>query len=787
MRWIIIGVVLSLSSGWVSGQELPVRVIQIVRDRDSGYFDALIAGWTSELQQLADGEYRVEVRDDLNAAGDLDQVETLLARALSDATVDVVFAAGVAATSVAARIDPERRVNPVVGGAIEFADLDDSLLQVGGASSLKNFTFVRSPRRIAADLERLAQLAGTRRIHAIVDRNAIEFFGESLQAQVERVESRLGVDLVLVPGYESAEASLAELPADARAVYVSILVATSAPERTRLFEGLAERGVFSFSMTGRLDVERGALAGLSPDQRPAIHRRMALNIHQVLNGIPTELLPVTLRSEDRLFINLRTARRIGWSPDYDTVLVADLLDQDPAMNGAAELTLEGALERAAKRNPDVLAQEARRRRAAFQVDTLRASYRPSVSLVAQGAYQGTSDRIDRIQTPRHLERVSLGAELTQLLFSDRVASGITAGRESSRGAEQDLESIRLDVTESAGIAFLDVLLTDALHRIEKENLQLIENNLQLAKVRREIGVAEASEVFRWESNRARARSQLIQRDSDRRNARVQLNVVLGVPRTARFDLVDIQLEPNEFYYLDGQLGELIRNSREFEDFLEYARTVAPERAPEIRSFERALAAQGVLLNERRRRNLLPEIRLTASYDRVLQDSSFSSTDSQNEWLVGIGFVIPLFEGGRRRSEIGEIQETVVELSQQRNAALYLIEQRALAAGYGVMASHPALRLGRLAREAAERSYAAIETKYSQGAATIVDLLDAQRELLSQRQEEAAAGYRYLQDIVALQRATSWFEYNKNPEERARWRSAIRTFIDERAPDVGGSR
>jgi len=756
----------------------PDYVIAVVKDRDSPYFDAMIAGFRKELDGLAGSEYRFEIRDAFNAGGQADQVGATLDRALADSDVDAIFAAGFVVTSIAAGLPSDRRRVPIVGGAIEFADLEGgSLIAPSGSSSVANYTFIQSPRRIPADLEKLAELAGTRKIYAIVDAFAFSSLEEKLTPRVAEMQKRLDIELEIVAAADTLDETLSRLPAEARAVYVAILGDKTAEDRTQLFRALAERDVLSFSMFGAPDVERGALAGLASGNTFAIHRRIALNFHQLLAGVSAEVLPVSLRADDRLVINMRVAREIGWSPDYDTSLAARFIEADVVRSDARKLDLEGAMQIASTVNPEVVASRAAWRAQVHGVQAIRSSYLPQLGLRAQAGAAGATEQIAQlVATPHHAESFSLGAEVRQLLFSDRINSQFRARRIDADAARLESESSELDAIEAAGIAYLDVLATEALYAIEQENLQIIENNLQLAKLRFEIGAADRSEVFRWQASQAQARAQLFQRDRDRRNARVALNVVLAAPRTRSWALRDIALGDREFYFMDAELSPIITTHEIFQRFVLFLRQEALERSPEIRAFEEGLRAQGILLRERRRRSFVPEINATAAFDRVLQDAHGVRGDSQNEWSVGIGFVVPLFEGGRRIAETDQIRAQSEQLAAQRDQALFVVEQRALAASYAMAASHPTMRLSRVARDAAEQNFRAVQAKYQQGAASVIDLLDAQSQLLTQRQSAAVAAYQYLRDVISMQRAIAWFEFQKAPEERAAWTDSLRRFL-----------
>ena len=755
---------------------LPTHRIALVRDRDSPYFDEVIAGFRAELEALSADQYQFELRDTYNAEGDPARVAGVLRSALQDPDVSVVYTAGFVSTFAASSLDEADRTKPVVGGAVEFIDVNGEQIAADGGSKIPNYTFIQSPRRVEADLEKLAQLSGADAIYAIVDRFAFDSLQGIFRPQIDALAAKLGVHLEAIPRGDTPAASVAGLPAGAKAAYVPVLSGVDDAFRRELFEELRRKNILSIGILGARDAEIGAFAGLASDNTAALHRRIAINLHQILSGVPTQLLPVLLRADDQLVINMETAAAVGWSPDYETSLAARFLFRDVAAADTPELSLEEAMELAETGHPDVASAGARARAEEFSTDVARGSYRPQLDFFGEAGVAGATERAGPVLDPAHAHSLALGLELRQLLFSDRVGSQVRAQTLVADAARLEEDSVRLDVIEASGAAFLDVLTAEALYEVEKENLQLIENNLQLAKLRRDIGAGEPVEIFRWEASRAQAHSNLFRRDSERKTARIRLNVALGVERTRSWRLRDIRLADDDFYFMDEALSGLVTNLAVFRRFIEFLRSDARERSPEIAAFEKNLSAQGVLLDERSRRNFVPEVSGIAGFQRTLQGAHRIRSDSQNEWSVGFGFVFPLFDG-RRSAERGRIRSVRSQLSSQRDQALFLIEQRALAAGYGIGASHPAMLFSRRALEAANANFDAVQSKYQQGAATILDLLDAQQERLAQRQNEALAGYRYLRDVLAMQRAIAWFEYSKSADERTAWVERLRSFLE----------
>ncbi|MEM1295701.1 MAG: TolC family protein, partial [Verrucomicrobiota bacterium] len=762
------------------------KILAIVRDGESWYFDGLVEEFIYQLEELAVGNYGLEVYE-ANAEYDPDVVRELLGQALENPSVDLIYAAGIVATEVAASMPDEDRRVPIMAGAVRFSDLAGLRISAEGTSAIPNLTFITNPQRVSEDLRMLRDLTRTKKIHGLIDAYALSSISALEKAKSE-AEKALGVSLDVVGTKMTAKETLAAIPNDVTDAYVTILPSLDIFEREDLLLGLAERKIRTISMLGASDVEIGALAALAPDNSEAVARRTAVNAHQLLQGVSTELLPVYLPVEDNLVINLETADTVDWSPDYETVLTAQFVNEDRGEKGDG-IDVAKAMSKAASRNAEVRTTAEDETIAQQDVYITRSNRRPQVTIEGNHSRQdladsyvdapGASFGASPTSSSNRSFQGEYGVQVRKVLFNDEIRSGMKAGKESVIASRLDTRSVQLDAMEDAAIAYFNYLSTNDLYEIEKENLRLTENNLQLAKLRIEIGSAEPSERFRWEQDVARSRAQLFQRDSDRADALVEFNRILGEPRGKKWDFEDYEVADDEFFFMDDDISPLIENIRDFEKFSAFLQSLAVFNSPELRSFEHSLAAQGILLDQNRRSFVLPEISGFVSQNRtVLGANTLDDYLSQHESLVGFQFSIPLFEGGRRTAEVERQRSIIRQLAAQRENALELIEQRTYAAVHGISAAHPNIRFSRQGLEASEKTYESIQEKYSQGAASILDLLDAQSALLGQRQEAAIATYSYLQQIHRLQRAIAWFEYEKSASEKREWTEALKTYLDD---------
>lgn len=751
---------------------LPERTIGVVMDSPSPHFDKITESFSALLEPLSQDQYSLKLKYFKSPSLSHGAISQTLQAALKDQSVDALFTAGLSSTHLAMRLSAEQRSKPVIGGAIEFSDLSQSLISPDGTSRLSNFSFVMLPQRISSDLQTLASLSESKIIHALVESNVIVSFGEELAKDVAILEEKLGTEIRIV-SYEKGGSALNNLPPSAKAVYIPLLPSITQTERKKIFQTLARKRVIHVSMLGKGDVDDGAFAALAPDLQETLPKRLALNFHQVLQGINTKHLPVILQQADQLNINLATAQKIQWSPDYDTSLTANFFEQEEIVESNGVLHLEQAMKMATEKNLDISIAKAQWESSYADALTARAAFGTTASLVGESGYQRVNSPIS-LFTPKESSSLSLGVEVNRLLYSNQLYRQIQALDEIVESSELNKESVTLDSVESTGHAFLDALLAEEIYKIQKRSVMLAQENLNLAKIRFEVGARDNTDALRWEASLASARSQLMQADSDRKNARLQLNVLLDVDPKTHWDLTEIMLTDEDAYFIDNRLFDLIENKGDFQKFIHFCQELSVLRSPELKSFLHTLKAQGILLKERSTRYRNPQVQLSASATQVFQDSSLTRSGDQNEWVVGVGFSVPFLEWDLRKAEMSQIQAGVKELQAQEKQATYLIQQRAMSSCYNMAASHPGMRLSRKARIAAEKNFKAVQDQYSVGQANIVQLIDAQSSMLNQEQAEMAAQYGYLKDIVSLQRSLAWYEFNASASSKE---ALISHFLD----------
>lgn len=776
------------------GDALPRVTIAVVRDGPGSYCDELVGRIKQELQILTAGEFDVSFKEipAFDAGWKVRRVSGVLKAALEDPESSVVLVMGVLVAQNAGR-QFGNLPKPVLCGFVMDADTLELQYDEAGHSTVSNFSFVVTPLRASHDLQALHDLVPAPVTHVLIDAKLSEGI-RNLESAAARFEERLKFSLEFVPMNESAEEALAALPADAVAVYFTPPLRMSDDEQQKLIDGLNARKVRSLSMRGRPDVERGMLAGLVADIAPRTARRVALNLQQILLGEPAESLSVHLPVDEQLLLNARTAVSIGYVPAFETLIEAEVLFGD-ALELGENLTLEDAMLRAGAQHVDVEIGLAGAVAAAADRRRTRAGFLPQVMARGQ-AYRIDDDRAANSGGFQPEARSTAGVVLQQVIFSDSVISRYRQSSFGAEGARFEAESARLDAMAEGGTRFLQYLSAKALYDIEIENLKLTRNNLDLARVRREVGTSGPEELLRLEAQEAQQRSAVLEAEASAWQAAQALNQAMGENLTRRWRPRDIAMKDEDFHFLGGGLRGLVNDARALDALRDYSVQEAEANSPTLRALDCAIRSQEIALRAVRRRGWIPELSASATLDHVT-DERFagpglgeqlagagyplppSSGVDDEEWTVAVLAELPLFEGGGRMAEVARASAELREQKAAREKARQLVELQARNALYSLQHAQPNIRLSRIAADRAQKNLDVVMEKYANGSRPLIDLLDAQSQALVQKQTAAIAVHEYLRHLVAYQQAIAWFEVDHTEAEKADWLKRFQGFVASR--------
>jgi len=754
---------------------MPVTVGVLLDGPGSRFADGVTV-LEEEILSVTGGEFDVRfapggvVAGDWTAAGVRRSLDALLA----DDRIDIVVTAGFLGSHLACgRRDLKK---PVIAPVIFDAEAQALPFdREKGASGVANLVYINTFRSLAADIRSFLEVVRFERLALLLPEYLAEGIPE-LRALAGRAGRETGVTVKIVPVGSSAAEALAAIPPETQAVFVGPLPLLDRAAFRELVDGLVSRRLPSFSYWGRAEVEAGILATATPDGAlEHVARGVGVHVLDILRGADPGSLSVAYEQGGQLTINMATARAIGAAPSIAVLTEAELLNEAPAEGGRV-LTIGRVIEEVQKSNLELASAERSVAAGEQSVREARSSLLPQLDLSAGGRL------IDEDRARASLgiapEKAWTGtAEATQLLYDESAWAVYDVEKNLQAARLEDRETVRYDAIFAAASAYLDVLRARSSERIRKNNLRLTRQNLERARIRVSVGVAGPEEQYRWESEIARSRRDVLDAEARTRQAIHRLNRVLNRPlregfragEALREDPLEGMVPPRflEYFGDDGRLDRL-------RDFVVNEALTA---SPELKSLDAAIAATRRSLTAARRAFWLPSFVLRGDVTEVFGESGAGTGGSSipgfdepddTDWSLGVYATFPLYDGGRKYGTAGRLAQELARLELDRRAVADRVEERVQNAVDVLRASYSGIGLARDAARAARRNLEVVTGGYSEGIKSIIDLLDAQNLVLVADERAANAVYDFLLDLASLQRAVAGFDLFLGGEAQQAW-------------------
>jgi outer membrane protein len=385
--------------------------------------------------------------------------------------------------------------------------------------------------------------------------------------------------------------------------------------------------------------------------------------------------------------------------------------------------LREALISAYETNPTLAAARANQRATDESVPIARAAGLPQASATA-----GYTEIVDPTGSPASslgssgftLEgpdrQLNAGLNLSVPLYSGgAVKNNVAAAEHRVEAGQADLRGTESQVFSQTVAAYMDVILNSAVVGLNRNNVDVLSVNLEATRDRFEIGDLTRTDVAQSEARLALARSDTRTAEANLANARERYIQVVGKPPE--------NLEP----------PPPLPNLPETAD---QAVAIALESNPDlIAARERAKAADRDI--DVAGASRLPQLSAVVggTYSNTLGSlsipgSSISVPQTSSGLTVGLSGSIPLFQGGRVGAQRRQAQARAGAALEQEIGAERNVIAQTRSAFSSWQAAKDVIASSQAAVDAATLSLEGVRAENSVGNRTIIDILNAEQELLS---------------------------------------------------------
>ena len=383
-------------------------------------------------------------------------------------------------------------------------------------------------------------------------------------------------------------------------------------------------------------------------------------------------------------------------------------------------TLRDALVAVYDSNPTLQGARANQRATDEGVNIQRAPGLPSASVTATHVEFLRQSTNSFTAPDRNL---GVSGQLQVPIYSGgAIRNGINAAEERVTAGQADLRGTESTIFSQTVAAYMDVLRTEALARLAANQVGVLEVTFQSTNDRFEIGDVTRTDVAQAQSRLAVARGDLQTSAANLVAARETYIQLVGRAPT---DLQAPPPLPGLPENVDDAVAVALENNPNL---------IAAKELAEAAGYDTEVAGAG----------RLPTVGLFANYDY----SDFFGTlggpvaadfaQSEQTANAGVQLRIPIFQGGlpaARQRQAGARETAALE---QVVAAERGVIQQTRSAYVAWQASKAVIESSRAAVEAAELSLEGVRAENSIGNRTIIDVLNAEQELLSSRAQLVTA-------------------------------------------------
>lgn len=658
-----------------------------------------------------------------------------------------------------------------------------------GKSGKDNFTYLLTARNFVSEIESFKKLHDFNTLTVVNAPGFSKSIDEAKRAELlDSLENSLNITIKVVQAEEEVSATIQAIGTP-EAVYLSSLPAKSKSYITRLSNYFIEQKIPAFS-SSRQHVDEGILGAASGNNNlQQVTRRIAVVADEILSGINAAENFVALNLGEDIFLNVETARKIEFTLPFEVILTVNLVGETKTKAGGysfAEIA-ENALEN----NFSIEISYKDIDLSKLDIKSSRSIILPSLS-TGLTAVQINEERANAaINSPE--KSLSLDFTLSQVIYSEEALAALKISQYLRNAQEYGTAADVLDVLLDTYSAYLNVLTAKTNFTIQRQNLENTKTNLELAAIRVDLGAANNSDRFRWESEVANATQSLIEAQTALLTARLQLNNLLANSLEDDFTIEDIGLE-DEMYrrFREGPLAGLITTPENLKLASDFLYQESLKQNPNKKELLENIKATERQLQQNKRLFFVPTISLQAQASEILARGGEGSEVSEpepgmpafgtglqdNSWSAAVNLTFPLFTGLSRKVNKQRSQVQLEQLAFSNQALDQALELGIRSASINLLRATTNLRYSRVAAENAEKNFQLVQNYYREGAVNITQLIDAQEASLGANLQRAVAIYEFILANLQLEYSIGQFSMFLTEEQLTDFNTRFLEFIAE---------
>jgi outer membrane protein TolC len=772
---------LLFSSLWAK----PTYNIAIVEDGTSQYSKQLKHSLQNEITQLLNRDYEVKFPKKLyyNGKWKYQTIAADINLAMKNPNADMLITLGVLSSHYVAR--KHRFAKPVIATAI----LDPKMQGVpykNGVSSKYNLTYVSGHQSIEQDIKTIKRLYPVKKIAVLVDAVLLKNT-PNIGRYIKKKFAKNKLVIEIIPIGKHSEKDVEKITSDVDFVYVTPLFQQTKKERKKLYETLRLKELPSFSALGQDDVILGALFANAPaNDNKRFIRQIALDVQQIALGSNASKQLVDFTPHPVLSLNMKTANDINYIPSWELLSKATIIESE--QSDSHYFTIEEIMNRAVQYNLQIAIQKHQTEISQANLDTANSAYLPQVHFGAE-AVQIDQDRAIASLGLENESRMDIYVKVSQQLFNQKALSQISINKNFLDAQNKATDFVKLDIGLSASLEYLRILQLRTKLKIEKSNLELSKTNMRSAITKRDIGIGNSSDIYRWQTQIAGEKKSLLFTHAALQEAKHTLNALLDLPQDLPLNFKPVDINNPIFMTHHAKMKQYFLNQKKFLPFQSFLIKSAKKNMPSIKQYHALKQARKLIVASNNYAFYMPTIAFEGGIKEhfISASNQFRDTNpdrfgdfpyaDNTDWKVGLFLRFPLYEGGAKSAQLEASKASLLVAQAQNKNLLNNVEKNVRNALYQAKASYLSINLAQDASISSKKNLKLIKDIYVQGGTGIIELLDAQHTALRAALVENSNRYGFMRDLLILQHNIGQVNFDMKTQDWDSWIESLNSQLN----------
>lgn len=405
--------------------------------------------------------------------------------------------------------------------------------------------------------------------------------------------------------------------------------------------------------------------------------------------------------------------------------------------------MKDAVRQALTRHPALTAAAARIDAAGSRVEQAKSGYLPRVqyresyqrgnnpvyvfgALLTQRQFTAANFSIDKLNRPDALNNFQSMVTADQLIYDfGGVKNGVKAAELGRQMTEAEKKTAELALIAGVARAYHGVTLAEQALQVAQEAQKSAEADLKRAETVRDAGMATEADVLSIRVHVAAMKEQVIRRSADLKVARAALNEGLGLPLDAAHALTTKLTAAGA---------------------VEGGDPAARPEISQIRLAKQAADAQAAAAKS----GYLPRIGVRGAFEADRQQ--FVNKGGAN-WMFMASLEWNIFDGKRTKGTVAEARAMSAAAAASEQQFTNAVKLEATKAKADFDAATERIQVTEAGVAQAEEGMRILRNRYSNGLATVTDLLRAQTAVLDAKTRKLAAVYDQRVAALEVERTT----------------------------------